>query len=80
MKELKEAIGSVSYKDLFIVNCMLMKDYIGTTEEIHKYLDHAIDINVELLNKRLDKNLPAIIAGGVNSGLPSEQSPIAKIF
>lgn len=44
MKELKEAIGSVSYKDLFIVNCMLMKDYIGTTEEVHKYLDHAIDI------------------------------------
>lgn len=46
MKELTKAIRSVSYRDLFILNCMLMKDYIGSRDEVHKYLDHAIEIGV----------------------------------
>ena len=43
-EELKEAIASVCYPDLFVLNCMLLKDWIGTPEEAHRYLDFAIGI------------------------------------
>ncbi len=42
--ELSEILHSVSYKDLFVLNCMLLKDYIGTKEDVHKFLDFAIDV------------------------------------
>lgn len=42
--ELSEILHSVSYRDLFVLNCMLLKDYVGTTEEIHKFLDFAIEV------------------------------------
>lgn len=45
-EELTEIISSVSYKDLFVLNCLLFKNYIGTPEEAHKYLEHAMDIGV----------------------------------
>ena len=43
-KELSDILHSVSYKDLFVLNCMLLKDYIGTQEEAHKFLDFAIEV------------------------------------
>ena len=42
--ELSEILHSVSYKDLFVLNCMLLKDYIGTQDDIHKFLDFAIEV------------------------------------
>ena len=42
--ELSEILHSVSYKDLFVLNCMLLKDYIGTQEDVHKFLDFAIQV------------------------------------
>lgn len=41
-EELSEILHSVSYRDLFVLNCMLLKDYIGTTEKAHRFLDFAI--------------------------------------
>ena len=38
-EELSEILHSVSYKDLFVLNCMLLKDYIGTQDDVHKFLD-----------------------------------------
>lgn len=43
-EELSEILHSVSYKDLFVLNCMLLKDYIGTTDDVHKFLDFAIEV------------------------------------
>ncbi len=42
-EEIREIFASVPYKDVFVFNCMLMKDYIGTEEEVHRYLDFAIE-------------------------------------
>ena len=41
---LKDIIGSVSYKDIFVLNCILLKDYINSSDEAHKFMDFAIDI------------------------------------
>ena len=41
---LKDIIGSVSYKDIFVLNCILLKDYINSPEEAHKFMDFAINI------------------------------------
>ena len=43
-KLLKDIIGSVSYKDIFVLNCILLKDYINSSDEAHKFMDFAIDI------------------------------------
>ena len=43
-KSLKNIIGSVSYKDIFVLNCILLKDYINSSDEAHKFMDFAIDI------------------------------------
>ena len=43
-ESLKNIIGSVSYKDIFVLNCILLKDYINSPEEAHKFMDFAIDI------------------------------------
>ena len=43
-EELSEFLHSVSYKDLFVLNCMLLRDYIGTQVEAHNFLDFAIDV------------------------------------
>lgn len=40
---LKRAMHAVSYRDLFVMNCMLLRDHIGTAEEVHRYLDFAIE-------------------------------------
>ena len=43
-KSLKNIIDSVSYKDIFVLNCILLKDYINSSDEAHKFMDFAIDI------------------------------------
>lgn len=43
-EELSEILHSVHYKDLFVLNCMLLKDYIGTQEDVHAFLDFAIEV------------------------------------
>ena len=44
--EIKEIVDSVPFKDLFVYNCLLMKDYIGSREEFHRFLDFAIETGV----------------------------------
>ena len=45
-KKLTEIVSSVSFKDLFVFNCMLLKDYINSSDEAHKFLDFAIGTGV----------------------------------
>lgn len=42
--ELSDILHSVKYRDLFVLNCLLLKDYIGTQEDVHKFLDFAIEV------------------------------------
>ncbi|WP_029232425.1 radical SAM protein [Butyrivibrio sp. VCB2006] len=44
--ELKEIVNSVSFKDIFVFNCILMKDFIGTRDEFHKFMDFNIEMGV----------------------------------
>ena len=41
-KQLKEIIGSVTFRDIFVLNCMLLRDYINSPEEAHRFLDFAL--------------------------------------
>ena len=43
-KELSEILHSFSFKDVFVLNCMLLKEYICTREAVHKFLDFAIEV------------------------------------
>ena len=45
-EKLKEIVSTVSFKDLFVFNCMLLKDYINTPQEAHRFLDFAINTGV----------------------------------
>ena len=45
-KQLKEIIDTVSFKDIFVFNCMLLKDYINSRTEAHRFLDFAIETGV----------------------------------
>ena len=45
-KELKEIVDSVSYKDIFVYNCILLKDYINSPEEAHRFMDFSIETGV----------------------------------
>ena len=45
-RELKDIVDSVSYKDIFVLNCVLLKDYINSPEEAHKFMDFAIEIGI----------------------------------
>ena len=45
-EKLKEIVSTVSFKDVFVFNCMLLKDYINTPEEAHKFLDFTIKTGV----------------------------------
>lgn len=44
--ELKEIVDSISYKDIFVFNCLLLKDYIDSKEEMHKFLEFAMRTGV----------------------------------
>ncbi len=43
---LKEIVGTVSYKDIFVFNCMLLDGYIDSGAEAHRFLDFSIDVGV----------------------------------
>ena len=43
---LRKIIESVPFKDIFVFNCMLLKDYINTPGEAHKFMDYAIELGV----------------------------------
>lgn len=43
-EQLKTILHSVTYRDLFVLNCMLLKDYIGTAEQARAFLDFAIEV------------------------------------
>lgn len=45
-EEFQNIVSSLDFPDIFVINCMLMKDYIGTTTEVHKFLDYAITLGV----------------------------------
>ena len=42
--QLKEIISSVTYRDLFVLNCLLLKDAVNSPEEAHRFLDFAMEI------------------------------------
>ena len=44
---LKEVLHSISYRDLFVFNCMMLKSYINSPEEAHKFLDYAIEMGAK---------------------------------
>ena len=43
---LRKIVDSISYKDIFVLNCILLKDYINSQKEAHKYMDFAIDLGI----------------------------------
>lgn len=45
-EELKEIIDSVSYKELFVFNTMLLKEGINSPREAHRFMDYAIRVGV----------------------------------
>ncbi len=42
-RELREILATVSYRDLFVFNCMLLREAIDSPEEAHRFLDFAIE-------------------------------------
>ena len=41
---LQEMLHSVTYRDLFVLNCMMLKSYINSPQEAHRYLDFALKV------------------------------------
>lgn len=44
---LRRAIASIPYPELFVLNCMLLKDGVGTVDDVHRFLDFAIDLGAK---------------------------------
>ncbi len=44
--ELREIVSTVSYPDIFVFNCMLLRDGINSAAEAHRFLDFAISTGV----------------------------------
>ena len=44
---LREAIASVGIRDLFVLNCMLLRGFVEKPEDAHRYLDFAIETGVQ---------------------------------
>ena len=42
--ELREVLHSVTFPDIFVINCMLLRDYINSPEEARRFLDFAIGL------------------------------------
>ena len=42
--ELREAIRAVPYREMIVLNCMLLKGYVDSPENVHRYLDFALEI------------------------------------
>ncbi len=45
--EIKQIAVSVPDKDMLVFNCMLLKDFINTTREAHRFMDFAIDTHIK---------------------------------
>ena len=45
-EKLKEIVSTVPFKDIFVFNCMLLKDFINSPEEAHRFLDFSISVGV----------------------------------
>ena len=43
---LREIVSTVSYRDLFVFNCMLLRDGINSPEEAHRFMDFALETGV----------------------------------
>ena len=41
-EELRDAFMRIGCRDLFVLNCVLLKDAVSTPEDVHRYLDFAI--------------------------------------
>ncbi len=44
--KLKEIVSTVSFQDIFVFNCMLLKDFINSPKEAHRFLDFTIKTGV----------------------------------
>ena len=44
--KLREIVSTVSYRDLFVFNCMLLQEGINSPEEAHRFLDFSIETGV----------------------------------
>ena len=44
--EIKSVVADYPYNDIFVFNCLLLKDYIGTRDEFHRFLDYTIEMGV----------------------------------
>lgn len=44
--KMREIVSTVSYRDIFVFNCMLLKDHINSPEEAHRFLDFTIRTGV----------------------------------
>lgn len=47
LNEIKEIAHSVSDENMLVFNCMLLKDFINSTREAHRFMDFAIDTGVK---------------------------------
>lgn len=45
--DIRQIAGTVDDADLFVYNCMLLKSFINSAEEAHRFMDFAIDTNIK---------------------------------
>lgn len=45
-EEIREIVGSVPYKNLWVFNCVLLKDGINSPGEAHRFLEYAGEVGV----------------------------------
>lgn len=43
-EELRAGIAAVSFRDLFVLNCMLLRGWVEQPEDVHRYMDFAIGL------------------------------------
>ena len=43
-EELRGMIAEIPYRELFVMNCMLLKGWVETAEDAHRYMDFAISL------------------------------------
>ncbi len=41
--QLKRALKAIPYRELIVFNCLLLKDYIHTADDAHRFMDFAIE-------------------------------------
>ena len=45
-EDLKAAVDAVTFRNIFVINCMLLRGYVETTEDVHRFLDFSIGLGV----------------------------------